>query len=167
MIDWGTRNIELFPAHPDYESRFVLVTRPILHTALQTHDKIGRPFTGPEAAIRDCFDSFFGGLERFEQFIQAGLVSASEFQPYLGYWIRSICEEANPELRRILNEYVVFYHFEMVASLFQRYGRTFGRSDGSLPPGVRHEVQDRYEEQVMLALEAQNDSSNKRVEPTT
>jgi hypothetical protein len=121
-----------------------------------THDKIGRAFTRPEAAIRDCFDSFFGGLERFEQFIQAGLVSANEFQPYLAYWIRSICKEANPDLRRILNEYVVFYHFEGVASLFQRYGKTFGRSDGSQPLGSRHEVQDRYEEQVKSALEAHN-----------
>jgi hypothetical protein len=29
MIDWGTRDIELFPAHPDYDSRFFSVTRPV------------------------------------------------------------------------------------------------------------------------------------------
>jgi hypothetical protein len=167
MIDWGTRNIALFPSHPDYSARFVLVTRPLLHTALVTHDKIGRVYTPDEAAIRDCFDSFFSGLERFEQFIRAGLVGASEFQPYLAYWIQSICEETNPELRRILNEYVAFYHFEGVASLFQRYGKQFGRLDASLPLGSsRYDVQDQYEEQVKTALVAQNKPSNERVEPT-
>jgi len=164
MIDWGTRDIELFPSHPDYPSRYSLITRPVLYTALTTHDKIGRPFTPAEAAIRDCFDSFFAGLDRFEQFIQAGLVSATEFKPYLAYWIRSICEDANPELRRILNEYVAFYHFEGVATLFGRYGRTFGKVDTVHSPASRHEIQDRYEEQVKVASESQNQPSNQRME---
>jgi len=149
MIDWGTRSIELFPAHPDYNSRFVMVTRPALHTALTTHDKIGRPYNSTEAAIRDSFDGFFGGLERFEQFMQAGLVQADEFRPYLAYWIRSICEQANPKLRGLLDEYVRFYHFDSVGPLFQRYGQSFGQGH-STQASDAHEAQDRYETLVVL-----------------
>jgi hypothetical protein len=147
MIDWGTRTIELFPSHPDYNARYALVTRPVLHIALITHDRVGRPYTATEAAIRDCFDAFFGGLERFEQFMQADLVKSSEFQPYLAYWIRSICEETNPELRALLDEYVRFYRFESVAPLFQRYGKVFGQ--GLRPEASKaHDMQKRYEEIV-------------------
>ena len=144
MIDWGTREIELFPDHPDYNSRFVAITRPVLHTALTTHDKIGRPFTRTEAAIRDCFDAFWGGLERFEEFVQAGLVRPKEVEPYLDYWMRSICKEANPELQRILNEYVVFYHFIGVSTLFNRYGWQFGTGK-ALPPSDRQKVEEEYD----------------------
>lgn len=160
MIDWGTRSIELFPTHPDYNARFFLVTRPLLHTALTTHDKIGRAYTAPESAIRDSFDSFFNGLERFEQFIQAGLVGANEFQPYLAYWVRSICEEANPELRGILNDYVAFYRFEGVASLFQRFGKRFGVVNTIEPQVSRDEIQERYEAQVQSGLISNRESSS-------
>lgn len=147
MIDWGTREIELFPASPDYKSRYELITRPVLHTALITHDKIGRPYTKSEAAIRDCFDAFFGGLERFEQVMQAGLVNAAEFRPYLAYWVRSICEEANPSLRGLMDEYVRFYHFDNVGPLFQRYGKVFGQG-AQAAVAVSHEAQDKYEHLV-------------------
>jgi hypothetical protein len=162
MIDWGTRNVELYPSHPDYNSRFELVTRPLLYSALITHDKIGRPYTVPESAIRDCFDAFFGGLERFEQFMEAGLVSEGEFRPYLAYWIRSICEEASPELRRLLNNYVAFYHFDGVASLFRRYDRNFGLSDASQPVLPRAQIQDTYEARVQSELAAQSAPFNTR-----
>jgi hypothetical protein len=162
MVDWGTRSIELFPSHPDYHSRFVLVTRPLLHTALITHDKIGRAYTPPESAIRDCFNSFFNGLDRFEQFIQAGLVGAKEFELYLAYWVRSICEEANPALRGILNDYVAFYHFEGVAPLFQRFRRTFGVVNTILPRMSRDEIQERYEAQVQSGLASDAEPSSAR-----
>lgn len=147
MIDWGTRRIELFPSHPEHVARYVLVTRPLLHLALVTHDKVGRPYTDTEAAIRDSFDAFFGGLERFEQFMQAGLVQPCEFQPYLAYWIRSICEDANPELRSLLNDYVAFYRFDSVGRLFRRYGQEIGQGQPSQASHV-HELQKQYEELV-------------------
>ncbi|MFN8062710.1 MAG: hypothetical protein U0Q12_26395 [Vicinamibacterales bacterium] len=150
MIDWGTRRIELFPAHPEYASRFQLVTRDVLHTALTTHDKIGRAYTATEAAIRDAFDAFLGGLERFEQFMQAGLVESSEFEPYLAYWIRAICEDVNPQLRGLLEGYVRFYRFDRVPALFMRYNRAFGQ--GVTSAANVAEVQDKYE--AFLASEA-------------
>lgn len=147
MIDWGTREIELFPSHQDHKSRYVLITRPVLYAALTTHDKIGRPYNVQEAAIRDSFDAFFGGLERFEQAIQAGLVKPSEFEPYLAYWIRSICEGANPQLRDLLDEYVRFYRFDGVGPLFRHYGKTFGQG-ARTQASTAHDVQEQYEELV-------------------
>ncbi len=147
MIDWGTRNIELFPTHPDYNARFVLITRPALHQALVTHDKMNRPYTPTEAAIRDSFDAFFGGLERFEQVMQAKLVETDDLRPYLSYWIRAISEEVNPTLRGLLDEYVRFYHFDNIRPLFKRYQSDFGQGPRAKREEV-HQVQERYEELI-------------------
>ena len=68
MIDWGTREIELFPSHPDYTSRFAA----------------------------------------------------------------------------ILNEYVVFYHFRGVTTLFQRYGWQFG-TGATLQALDRQKIEDKYD----------------------
>jgi hypothetical protein len=147
MIDWGTRRIELFPDHPEYEQRFVYVTRPILHEALRAHDVIGRPYTPVEAAVRDCFDAFFNGLDRFWQFVEAGLVSANDFRPYLTYWVRSISEEANPVLRDLLYRYAIFYGFTGAQRLLEQYGCELTEEQ---PPAQQQllEVQNKYEELV-------------------
>jgi hypothetical protein len=37
----------------------------------------------------------FDRLERFEYFLEAGLVSSKEFTPYLGYWLNILGNENN------------------------------------------------------------------------
>lgn len=44
-------------------------------------------YTDVEHDIRDAFDQFFDGLDRFATHAEAGLVSPMEFAPYLDYWI--------------------------------------------------------------------------------
>jgi hypothetical protein len=146
MIDWGTRDIELFPEHPDYKSRFEGITRDVLKRALMTHDKVDRPYNRVEAAIRDCFDAFFDRLERFEEFIQAGLVKHEEFEPYLGYWIGRIADDVT-ELRSVLEEYADFYEFDLVPGLFKRFGKDFGTARRPAPEH-RFEIASKYEDYV-------------------
>ncbi len=122
MLDWGSRRIELFPEMTDPKTRFVNVDRPMLRTALMTHDKIGRRYTDVEAAIRDCFDAFFNHLGRFHQFCQASLVKPEQFRPYLQYWLDTIGKEIDPDVRERLREYLAFYRFEGAQRLLVLFG---------------------------------------------
>src|SRR5688500_70399 len=97
MIDWSRRKIELYPHKPTYYEKFEIVDRKLLRSALIHH--VQKPikyndekYVESEVAIRDNFDHFLGYLERFEQFIVAGLITANELRPYLIYWINAISE---------------------------------------------------------------------------
>ena len=45
--------------------------------------------------IRDCFDAFLDGLERFGGNLQSGLVSVEELKPYIRYWVDDIAADTN------------------------------------------------------------------------
>ena len=70
LIDWGTRWIRLLD---DSESNRgnVVVTRQF------------QRYTPAEAAIRDCYDAFLDGLERFSSYVQTGLINVRQLRPYL------------------------------------------------------------------------------------
>ena len=77
-----------------------------------------RRYTPPETAIRDCFDAFLDGLERFSSYVQTGLISVSQLRPYLEYWIDDIHEIAKDDddaaWPAALLAYIEFYRFRGV-----------------------------------------------------
>ena len=124
MLDWGSRPILLFPWLPQGETQFAVVDRPTLHTALTTHDKIGRRYTPTETAIRDSFDAFFNHFERFEQFRETGLVKDRDLRPYLQYWLHTLSDKVDDdgELRERIRAYLLFYRFSGTRRLLARMG---------------------------------------------
>ena len=123
MLDWQARNIELFPWEGLPENRYSFVTYDILAGALVYHgNKPGGKFSREEAVIRDIFDHFLSDLDRFYQFIEAGLVNAGEFRPYLQYWINKISGGLTPELRRSMKEFITMYEYAGVLKLFDEFG---------------------------------------------
>ncbi|MGC1308496.1 MAG: lipase family protein [Phormidesmis sp.] len=80
-----------------------------------------------ETALRDWFNALLNGLEHFGYFIESGLFTAKELQPWLNYWIRLI---GDPALRRpgaskfydALYSYVHHSGFFGVQKLFERFG---------------------------------------------
>lgn len=124
MLDWGSRNIHLFPDKPNYEDRYVHVDRIVLMKALQFHElRIKEEdkdrFTAEEVAIRDTFDHFLSYFERFYQFIEAGLVSKEELEPYLNYWINSLACEMEENSRNVIYHYINQYGFTGTQKLFK------------------------------------------------
>lgn len=135
MLDWGSRPIDLFPHEPDLQRRFVRIDRPLLQTALLTHDQIGRRYTDAEAAIRDCFDGYFGYLDRFHQFVEAGLISVGDVRPYLEYWMITIDRELDPVMQERIKDYVTYYRFNGAQSLLTKLGaRLWSAGPGRQPP---------------------------------
>ena len=144
LIDWGHRDIQLLEYLP-LEQSHVIVDRKMQTMALRPHvllDKTGSDpeifstdgkdheagFSPPEAAIRDCYDTFLDGLERFSSYVRTGLVELPSLRPYLGYWIHEIsCGTENVDDAAwcaALLTYIAFYNFEGVLWLFDAFGQS-------------------------------------------
>jgi hypothetical protein len=128
ILDWGSRYVELFPAKANYDDRFAKVDRPILKSALQYHkfkttDPAKDRFTRTEVAIRDNFDCFLSYFERFEHFIEAGLITPEELKPYLRYWIDTISENMEDDVRNFINHYIDKYEYKGTQNLFKRFNK--------------------------------------------
>jgi hypothetical protein len=84
-------------------------------------------FSQPEAAIRDCYDAFLGGLERFASYTNTGLTDVASLRPYIGNWIDNISEPTkSPDdaaWNATLLTYISFYGFSGVLLLFKEFGR--------------------------------------------
>lgn len=128
ILDFGAREIELFPEHPIYEERFVYVDQDLLERALVFHKTLEKQnnkvlFTKNELAIRDHFDCFFSYFERFEHFLSSELVNVDELKPYLEYWIIAIADGCDEELKKLLLKFVDEYKFQGTQKLFIRFGK--------------------------------------------
>lgn len=139
LIDWGVREIDLLENQPDGHN-CVRVTREIQTSALRPHILLGGAGSDPEiftlngkagfdrgeAAIRDCYDAFLDGLERFASYAKSGLIDASSLRPYIGYWIEDIASPTedldDAAWCAALLTYVAFYRFNDVLWLFDAFG---------------------------------------------
>ena len=79
ILDRDDRDVEVAPG------KVIFVTRSMLRAALACGPD-ATTFSDNEAAVRDIFDDFLVGLERFEQFIKAGVIEFYQLQPYLRFW---------------------------------------------------------------------------------
>ena len=122
MLDWGKRYIELFPDEPTKQNRYVKVTRTTLKAALQSH-RLKQKYKKEEVAIRDNFDCFLNYFEVFEQYIEAGLLTSKELEPYLKYWIITISDEIETDVRNTIHHYINEYGFKGTQNLFKRFGK--------------------------------------------
>jgi hypothetical protein len=126
MLDWGSRYIELFPNKGNYDERYVKVDRKILRLALQYHgfriiDPGKDKYSRTEVAIRDSFDHFLSYIERFEQFMKAGLINKNDIEPYMDYWIKAITEEIEEDVRNSIYHYINQYNFKETQDFFIRF----------------------------------------------
>lgn len=87
-------------------------------------------FTQPEAAIRDCYDAFLDGLERFASYVKTGLIDKASLRPYIGYWIDDISDplvsRGDATWNATLLTYISFYRFNEVLWLFCEFGKDIG-----------------------------------------
>jgi hypothetical protein len=143
LIDWGERRMNLLE-DGSAEETSVTVTRAMQVRGLKPHVLLvgdgsdsemvvsedgsrREAFRLPEAAIRDCYDAFLDGLERFSSYVKTGLIEVASLRPYIGYWVESI---ASPTSNRddaawcaTLLTYIRFYGFDGVLWLFKAFGK--------------------------------------------
>jgi len=150
MIDWSGRRLNLTEQENVQESDLVAVSREVQWRALLPHtiredvargavdisgDGPKRRFTPTEAKIRDCYDVFLDGLERFAAFIETGLVSADELRPHIQYWIEDIARDEgssdDARWRCALLTYIQFYRFDGAKRLFASYDKDISQ-DGEI-----------------------------------
>jgi hypothetical protein len=136
LIDWGERRIRLLENVPE-DQAIIPVDRAMQVRGLRPHimvtgdesdtesmivtDSVDSDrFTQPEAAIRDCYDSFLDGLERF-----ASYTNVASLRPYLGDWIDDISGPTNsPDdaaWNAALLTYISYYRFTGVLWLFNEF----------------------------------------------
>jgi hypothetical protein len=125
MIDWGNRDVRLFTENSGTEGEIVHVTDDMVATSLQHHNNRPEGFSPYEIAIRDSFDRFLEGLERFESFRQANLITAADLKPHVAYWIYHIraAKDDDRSVDRLvqLRSYIELYGYIGVQSLFYSY----------------------------------------------
>ena len=125
MIDWGQRDI-VFPVNvAEGGTKRVRITDAMVAEALKHHSERADGFEPDETLIRDTFDRFLDGLERFASFRAAGLVTAEDIKPYLAYWIHHVrsAQGASDKAERLvqLRSYIEQYGFRGVQRLFEDY----------------------------------------------
>jgi len=123
MIDWGKRRIPLFPFRENAEDRYVEITDDVIRDALLPHEE-RQGFNQTEESIRDCFDCFLDGLERYESYVGAKLVTRADLEPYLSYWCYQIttAREGDPKVDRLvqLRKYITRYGYLGANRLIRR-----------------------------------------------
>lgn len=170
MVDWGVRNLRLFePPSPGEVSEETTVDRILQCSALRPHTMLsstgasdavalptsgGASFTPAEAAIRDCYDRFLDGFDRFGNYLSGDLVSVGDLDPYLGYWVRDIASaecDANDALWSVcLFAYIEFYAFLGVQALFERFGFDIS-TDGPLVETLIAKSSDQQKARAVIA----------------
>lgn len=80
-----------------------------------------------ETALRDWFNKLLNGLEHFGYFIESGMFTEKELQPWLNYWIKLIGDPAyrRPGASKVYDALYSYIHhsgFFGVQKLFERFG---------------------------------------------
>jgi hypothetical protein len=150
MIDWGKRHVPLLAPTALTDGK-VDVTRQMQIRALYPHTFLGetasdnegvssssealRQYSPEEAAIRDCYDAFLDGLERFSSYVQTNLIHSGALRPYLWYWIEDIHapakDGADAAWSAALLTYTAFYQFTGVQWLFRSFGKNIDPAESA------------------------------------
>ncbi len=141
MLDYHTRRVEFFPSARNEADRFVEVTDEVIASALTPPSSPDHTFEPEEVAVRDAFCTFFDELDRFDQFVESGLISDHEVGPYLGYWLQVISGRARDQkpddLRRAFRSFIRFYGYQGVENLLTRLGYPFKSPEPDPPEHLK------------------------------
>jgi hypothetical protein len=124
MLDYENLPVELFPATSGRQKE-VAVDEALIVDSLLVHQERG--FNEVEVAVRQAFDQFFEQLERFDQYIESGLVRYADFHPYLRYWLRILTDpHSGVKTERLVSavrEFLTHFEYHGVLRLLGRYRR--------------------------------------------
>ena len=149
LSDWGQRRVKLGKIADATDETLTYVTRELQVRALLPHTIVGSmsesdlegessdqevtgAFTREHAIVRDCYDAYLDGLERFGSYLSTRLVNAQDLRPYLGYWIDDLAaptsDPKDAAWAACVITYVHFYGYTGVEHLFREFGHDIGRT---------------------------------------
>ncbi len=144
LSDWGSRQLPLMALVDSENKKVTHVTRQFQCAALLPHTLVApslgsdpagpqdsssggvmRRYSPEQAVVRDCYDAYLDGLERFGSFLSTGLVSPEDLRPYLGYWIDDLAADTkdadDAAWALCLLTYLQFYGFTETVKLFAAF----------------------------------------------
>lgn len=141
MLDWSERQMRFPNPHNPSETCDFLVTDALIVSALRPIPAEGLlRFTPEEMCIRDGFDHFLTSVERFDTFIEAGLIRPQDVEPYLHYWF-ALLADGRPKARdkwAAVQSYIDCFGYDRVKQLMKRCGYASKgpsiTSNGRTPP---------------------------------
>jgi len=125
MLDYNEIEVELIPFAEGSSQPIPRISDAEVRVALQP---LGarEVFQPGEGAIRNSFDQFLDGLERFGPLVRSGLILPRDLAPYLSYYLDIIGNPQNPRMlppiRETLWRYVEYYGYRGAQMLFQEFG---------------------------------------------
>lgn len=142
-LDWNNRSLKF----SDAPEECFMANDVLLINALSVKNN----FELSERLLRDAFSELLDRLERFEAYIQAGLVSQEEFQPYLDYWLNILGNRESgrkpAEFYDALGSFLTAYSYQRARNLLARFGHTL--PEAILPPVAYKTVPDEKLRQFM------------------
>jgi hypothetical protein len=168
MIDWGERKLNLFLVSEPKSGDLIKVSREVQWKALLPHplkrahpeyqastpsgaettdaNKGSGRFRPEEAKIRDTYDVFLTRLDRFANYINSGLISSDELEPFLSYWIEALTNNKHPEDDAVwkctLLTYINFYGYSGVKELLKYYGKDIN-PDSAIYQALKNSISDK------------------------
>ncbi|HXX17864.1 MAG TPA: hypothetical protein VEJ46_00535 [Candidatus Acidoferrum sp.] len=127
MLDWSRKKIELYKYRGLDDHDMVIVDYRLVAESLETD--LNKGFDKAQSAIREVFDEFLGFIERFESFLEAGVIEQQDLVPYLHYWTKMLSgnDQNHPELTKIVLpqfwRFVDFFGYRSVIRFVSRYDR--------------------------------------------
>jgi hypothetical protein len=98
MLDWRRREVALYKYRGENDFAREVVDYAIVASALSTDPE--KKYDKVHSAVREIFERFLEYLARFEGFLTAGVVTPTDLDPYLDYWIKLIAgrDSHSPEV---------------------------------------------------------------------
>lgn len=125
VLDSSGQTVQLPPKDAAGFLPFMFVDNNTLTGILSTPNPT-QPLTKSEGRIRDSFDIFLSNLEKFNHYLNTGLVKQREVEFYLRYWLRIMGDKNNSKLsndaRARLWAYIRENDFPGVIELLNKFG---------------------------------------------
>lgn len=124
MIDWKSRDFELFPDKKKEEDRRVWIDDKVLIEALTPEDwkgtidnKMG--YEDSEVKIRDIFDALFERLATINHYLDTKLITKSDLRPYIIHWIGLVNDSRSEALLQQIHAFLRRYNYDDVIRLLE------------------------------------------------
>jgi hypothetical protein len=127
MLDWSQKEIDLYKYRENEDNEKEWVTYALVAESLNTDPEAH--YDKRQSAIREIFDRLLTFLERFESFIEAGVVEKKDLEPYLHYWIKMLAgkDDKSPlvsqQVLPHLWRFAVHFRYQKVLRFVERYER--------------------------------------------
>jgi hypothetical protein len=125
MLDWSKKEVALYKYRGENNFDRVVVDYAIVASALGIDPDL--KYDKVQSAVREIFERFLEFLARFEGFLAAGVVSKTDLNPYLDYWIKLIAgqDARSPEVTKqvlpSLWRFIDYYGYRDVRRFIGRY----------------------------------------------